>query len=239
MTKRLDGRKPNQLRPIRVVRNYTRFAAGSVMIDMGLTRVLCTAAFVPGVPSWREGSGKGWLTAEYGMLPSSTPERKKRSEGKTDGRAQEIQRLIGRALRAVIDFSKLGENTIFIDCDVIQADGGTRTASINGAYIALIDAINFAIEKKILKENPIIGKVAAISAGIVGGKIMLDLNYIEDSSADADFNIVMTGTGDLIEVQGTAEHETFSKTQLQDIIKISETGIGRIIKIQKQALKNL
>ncbi len=234
--KRIDGRRHNQLRPVKLIRHYTIYAPGSVLIDMGKTRVLCTASIEPAVPSWRMGSGKGWLTAEYGMLPSSTPQRKKRSEGKTDGRAQEIQRLVGRALRAVVDLDQLGENTIWIDCDVLQADGGTRTASITGAYVALVDAINFTLKEKIISQNPLIGAVAAVSAGIVEGRVLLDLNYDEDSTAEVDFNVVMTDKNQLIEVQGTGEHGTFSQPQLQDIINLTQKGIRQLLTIQQNAL---
>jgi len=235
--KRNDGRKPDQLRPVKITRKYTIFAPGSVLIETGLTRVLCTATFEEAVPQWRKGSGEGWLTAEYGMLPASTPGRKKRSEGKTDGRAQEIQRLIGRALRAIVDMKKLGERSVWIDCDVLQADGGTRTASINGAYVALVAAVNFGLKQGFLTENPLTGTVGAISAGVVGGRVLLDLDYSEDSTAEVDFNVVMTGKGDLIEVQGTAEHGTFSQKQLQQIINTSQKGINRIFELQKQALR--
>ena len=234
---RVDGRRADELRPMKIIRRYTCFAPGSVLIEMGLTRVLCTASFEPAVPPWLKGSGKGWLTAEYGMLPSCTPDRKKRSEGKTDGRAQEIQRLIGRSLRAIINLETMGENTIWIDCDVLQADGGTRTASINGAYVALVDAVRHGLAKGILKANPLTGSVGAVSAGLVGGKVLLDLNYLEDSGAEVDFNVVMTGDGKLIEVQGTAEHGTFSRKQMQDIITLTEQGIHRIFKLQNQVLK--
>lgn len=236
MSKRIDGRKPDQLRPVKITRRYTCFAPGSVLVETGLTRVLCTATFEEAVPMWRKGTGKGWLTAEYGMLPSSTPDRKKRGEGKTDGRAQEIQRLIGRALRAVINLDKLGERTVWVDCDVLQADGGTRTASINGAYVALVDAINAGIKKGVLMENPLTGSVGAMSVGLVKGRVFLDLNYAEDSTAEVDFNVVMTGKGDLIEVQGTAEHGTFSQKQMLDIIIMAKKGIGQIFKLQKQVL---
>ncbi|MFA5863459.1 MAG: ribonuclease PH [Phycisphaerae bacterium] len=237
--KRIDGRKPDELRPVKVVRHFTRFAPGSILIDSGLTRVLCTACFEQAVPPWRKGSGKGWLSAEYGMLPTSNPDRKKRSEGRTDGRSQEIQRLIGRALRAIVDMDQLGENTIWIDCDVLQADGGTRTASINGSYIALVDAINYAMTKGILKKNPLTGSIGAVSAGVVDGRVLLDLNYSEDSAAQVDFNVVMTGKGELVEVQGTAEHGTFSQKQLADIIAVCKKGIGKILNIQKQSLRSV
>jgi ribonuclease PH len=202
---------------------------------MGRTIVLCTASVAVGVPEWRKGSGKGWLSAEYGMLPSSTPDRKSRNIGKVDGRSQEIQRLVGRALRAVVDFNRMGENTIWIDCDVLQADGGTRTASITGAYVALVDAVNEGMKKNIFTKNPVTGAVAAVSAGIVGGRVLLDLDYSEDSTAEVDFNVVMTSKGELVEVQGTAEHGTFSQKQLMDIITVAGKGIQRLFKEQKSA----
>ncbi len=233
---RPDGRKANELRPVKIIRGYTRYAPGSVLIEMGNTRVLCTANFEQAVPNWKVDSGSGWLTAEYGMLPSSTPERKRRNIGKIDGRSQEIQRLIGRALRAVLDMDKLGENTIWIDCDVLQADGGTRTASITGGYVALVDAIRWAIREGIINKNPIKGAIAAISAGIVNGCVVLDLNYEEDSSAEVDFNVVMTNKGELVELQGTAENGTFSQRQLFDILKITQKGIRELLKLQRKAL---
>ncbi len=233
---RVDGRKANELRPVKIVRGYTRYAPGSVLIEMGNTRVLCTANFEQAVPGWKADTGSGWLTAEYGMLPSSTPERKRRNIGKIDGRSQEIQRLIGRALRAVLDMDKLGENTIWIDCDVLQADGGTRTASITGGYVALVDAIRWALQEGIINENPIIGAIAAISAGIVDGNVILDLNYEEDSSAEVDFNVVMTNKGELVEIQGTAENGTFSQSQLLDILKVTQKGIKELLKMQRKAL---
>jgi len=205
------------------------------LIEMGRTKVLCTASLSVGVPEWRQGSGNGWLSAEYGMLPSSTPERKSRNIGKVDGRSQEIQRLVGRALRAVVDFERMGENTIWIDCDVLQADGGTRTASITGAYVALVDAVSEGMEKNIFAKNPLVGAVAAVSAGIVDGRILLDLDYSEDSRAEVDFNVVMTNKGELVEVQGTAEHGTFTQSQLMDIIAVSGKGIRQLFKKQKSA----
>jgi ribonuclease PH len=235
--KREDGRKVNELRPVTITRHYTCYAPGSVLIEMGRTKVLCTASYEEGVPGWRKGSGQGWLTAEYGMLPSSTPDRKRRNVGKIDGRSQEIQRLVGRALRAVVDFERMGENTICIDCDVLQADGGTRTASITGAYVAIVDAVQSAMEAGVMTKNPLKGAVAAISAGIVDGGVLLDLDYSEDSTAEVDFNVVMTSKGELVEVQGTAEHGTFSQKQLMDIIAVADKGIRQLLRMQKQALK--
>jgi ribonuclease PH len=235
--KRVDGRNENELRKVTFKRHYTCFSPGSVLVEMGKTKVLCTASFDEGVPPWRKGSGLGWLTAEYGMLPSSTQDRKKRSEGKTDGRSQEIQRLVGRSLRAVVDLKLLGENTIWIDCDVLQADGGTRTASITGAYVALVDAIRWAIKNKKLSNNPITAQIAAVSAGIVKNQIVLDLNYDEDSTADVDFNVVMTNKNELVEVQGTAEHGTFTQKQLSQIVALAGEGIKRLFELQNKALR--
>jgi ribonuclease PH len=234
--KRNDGRKIDELRPVKITRHFTCYAPGSVLIEMGQTRVLCTAMYEVGVPAWRKGSGKGWVSAEYGMLPSSTPERKRRSEGKVDGRSQEIQRLVGRALRAVVDMDSMGENSIWIDCDVLQADGGTRTASITGAYIALVDAVTCAMNAGVFTTNPIKSSVAAISAGIVDGRVLLDLDYSEDSVAEVDFNVVMTGKGELVEVQGTAEHGTFSQKQLSQILDVAGKGIRKLQLLQKQSL---
>ncbi len=233
---RPDGRKANELRPVKIIRSYTKYAPGSVLIEMGNTRVLCTANFEQTVPGWKADSGSGWLTAEYGMLPSSTPERKRRNIGKIDGRSQEIQRLIGRALRAVVDMEKLGENTIWIDCDVLQADGGTRTASITGGYVALVDAIRWARREGIINSNPLKGAIAAVSAGIVDGNVILDLNYEEDSSAEVDFNVVMTNKAELVELQGAAENGTFSHQQLLDILKVTRKGIKELLRKQREAL---
>lgn len=235
VVRRNDGRRVDELRPVKITRHFTCYAPGSVLIEMGQTRVLCTAMYEAGVPAWRKGSGKGWVSAEYGMLPSSTPERKRRSEGKTDGRSQEIQRLVGRALRAVVDMDVMGENSIWIDCDVLQADGGTRTASITGAYAALVDAVECAMKAGIFAKNPIKSSVAAISAGIVCGRVLLDLDYSEDSVAEVDFNVVMTGKGELVEVQGTAEHGTFSAKELQQILGVAGKGIRKLLTIQKQS----
>ena len=230
-------RNANELRKIKFTRGYTEFSAGSVLVEMGKTRVLCTASLENSVPKWREGSGLGWVTAEYSMLPSSTLQRKQRPRsGHTDSRGTEIQRLIGRVLRSAIDYAKLGENTITIDCDVIQADGGTRTAAINGGYVALVDAVNFGIKNKLIAENPIINAVAAVSVGICSGKPTLDLDYVLDSSADVDLNIAMNEKGEFIEIQGTGEQITFSRDQLDKMLNLGTKGIKSIIAEQKVAL---
>ena len=230
-------RKPTELRTIKFTRGYTEFAAGSVLVEMGKTRVLCTASFENSVPKWREGSGLGWVTAEYAMLPGSTLQRKRRPQsGHTDSRGTEIQRLIGRVLRSAVDYQKLGENTITIDCDVLQADGGTRTAAINGGYVALVDAINFGIKNKFINENPIINAVAAVSVGICSGKPTLDLDYILDSSADVDLNLAMNDKGEFIEIQGTGEQITFSRDQLDKMLNLGTKGIKQIIEAQNIAL---
>ena len=204
---RIDNRENNQLRPISFVRNFTKHAEGAVLVSYGDTKVLCTASIETQVPRWLKGTGKGWITAEYGMLPRATHERTQReaAKGKQSGRTQEIQRLIGRSLRAMVDLEKLGENTIHIDCDVLQADGGTRTASITGAAVALVDALEKLQAAKKLKADPLVGLVAAVSVGIKNGEVLLDLNYSEDSSCDTDLNVVMTQKGEFIEIQGTAE----------------------------------
>ncbi|MBI9016133.1 MAG: ribonuclease PH [Phycisphaerae bacterium] len=226
-------RRSDQLRPIKITRNYTKHAGGSVLYESGDTKVLCTASFIADQPGWRKGSELGWLTAEYSMLPSSTHSRKSRPRnGHTDSRGTEIQRLIGRALRNVIDFEKLGPNTIYIDCDVIQADGGTRTAAINGGYVALVDAIDKALKQKLISENPIVGKVGAISVGIVNGKNVLDLDYQLDSTADVDMNVVMTEKCEFIELQGTGERTSFTHSQLNAMLKMAEGGIKKIFKAQ-------
>ncbi|MGB0715409.1 MAG: ribonuclease PH [Phycisphaerae bacterium] len=234
---RANKRRADALRTIEIQRGYTRNAAGSVLVKTGETVVLCTACFEASVPRWREGSGSGWVTAEYDMLPGSTSSRKQRNRGKIDGRTQEIQRLIGRSLRAVVDLSMLGENSILIDCDVLQADGGTRTASISGAYVALADAIRFAMREKIVKENPITDSVAAVSVGIVNGKVLLDLDYSEDSSADVDMNLVMTGSGGFIEVQGTGEQRSYTRKELDRMVALGDRGIRQIMELQQKALR--
>jgi len=234
---RHDGRAPRKLRPIKITRRYTKNPAGSVLIQTGETRVLCTACFEEGVPKWREKSGLGWVTAEYDMLPGSTSTRKRRNRERIDGRTQEIQRLIGRCLRSVIDMSLLGQNTIMIDCDVLQADGGTRTASITGGFVALYDAVRFGIKKKLIAKNAIFDHVAAVSVGVVDEKILLDLNYEEDVAAAVDFNIAMTGRGRFIEIQGTGEEATFTRDELDKMLKFGAAGIRELIGAQKSALR--
>jgi ribonuclease PH len=235
---RIDGRAPDQLRPVNVTRRFTSNAAGSVLIEMGLTKVLCTAVIEHEVPPWLEGKGQGWVTAEYGMLPGSTHERKPRERsGKTDGRTAEIQRLIGRAARAIVDLEMLGERTIWLDCDVLEADGGTRTAAITGAYVALADAIR-AFEKEGVKfpAPPLKDSVAAVSVGVVRGTPLLDLCYEEDSKAEVDMNVILTGRGLIVELQGTAEKTPFDTSRLMALYKLAEKGIGQLREVQKQAL---
>ncbi|MCC7291491.1 MAG: ribonuclease PH [Phycisphaerales bacterium] len=234
---RSDGRRFNELRRVEIIRGFTRHAAGSALIRAGGTHVLCTACWETGVPSWRKGSGKGWVTAEYDMLPGSTSQRKARSRGKLDGRTQEIQRLVGRALRAVVDMDALGEHSILIDCDVLQADGGTRTASITGAYVALCDAVRLALKSKWIAQSPVQQAVAAVSVGIVHGKALLDLNYEEDVEADVDMNIVMTGAGGFVEVQGTGEESTFTLAELDRLVKLARGGIQQLLKVQARCLR--
>jgi ribonuclease PH len=235
---RTSGRAPNQLRPLRITRSYTRHAEGSVLIECGDTRVLCTASIEEKVPPFLKGKGKGWLTAEYGMLPRSTNSRMQRESaaGKQSGRTQEIQRLIGRSLRAVVDLSLLGERTIQIDCDVIQADGGTRTASITGAYVALHDAAQLLMERKLIAAWPLQDFIAAVSVGVFKGVPVLDLDYEEDSNSETDMNVVMTGTGGLVEVQGTAEGNPFSRAELDAMVDLAAAGIRQLIAGQKAAL---
>ena len=234
---RSSKRTNNQLRNIEIIRNYTKHAEGSVFIRCGDTHVLCNASVEENVPSFLKGKNQGWVTAEYGMLPRSTSSRMNReaSRGKQSGRTQEIQRLIGRSLRAIINLNDLGERTINIDCDVIQADGGTRTASITGAYVALNDAIQWLIQKGSLKTSPIIDSLAAISLGIKDEEILLDLDYEEDSNCDTDMNIVMTGKGKFVEIQGTAEGEPFSREEMNKIFDLAEHGIKELTKKQKEA----
>jgi ribonuclease PH len=236
---RNDGRAFDGLRPIRILRKYTSNAPGSVLIEFGKTRVLCTATIRHDVPPWMSGKGSGWVTAEYGMLPGSTGDRKNRERaGKVDGRTQEIQRLIGRSMRAVVDRELMGERTIWLDCDVIEADGGTRTASITGAYVALMDAFR-SLEKDGIRFPvfPVVDSISAVSVGLVRGELLLDLCYIEDSRADVDLNVVMTGKGQIVEVQGTAEKTAFSRKQLNDMIDLAETGMTRLRGFQEEALK--
>lgn len=233
-------RDDDELRPIEFMRKFTKHAEGSVLVKSGDTQVVCNASIDDTVPSFLKGKGQGWVTAEYGMLPRSTNTRMGReaARGKQSGRTQEIQRLIGRSLRAIINLKKLGEKTIHIDCDVIQADGGTRTASISGAYVALHDAINHLLKEKKLSENPIIDSVAAISAGIKNDRVLLDLDYAEDSECDTDMNFVMTGSGNFVEIQGTAEGKPFSKKEMDELTKIAQKGIVLITKKQIEALKS-
>ncbi len=234
---RNDGRQPDELRPLKIVRRFTRTAPGSVLIQAGGTTVLCTASVDPKVPDWMAGKGRGWLTAEYNMLPGSTSPRKRRErDGKTDGRTTEIQRLIGRSLRAIINLDAIGERTIAIDCDVLDADGGTRTASITGAYIALVDALSAIGESFDPDQKPLTSSIAAISVGIVDSVPLLDLDYSEDVEAAVDMNVVMTGNGRFIEVQGTGEEATFSEEELQTLVKLARGGIEKLTAIQAAAL---
>ena len=238
---RTDGRKPAQLRPIRITPSYIKTADGSVLIEMGDTKVICTAKLEERVPPFLRNSGKGWITAEYGMLPGSSSIRigRESSRGKIGGRTHEIQRLIGRSLRAIADLQTLGEKTIWVDCDVIQADGGTRTASITGAYVALAEAVKSWLHRGVISVDPLKDVVAAVSIGIVEGKILLDLCYEEDSKADVDMNFVMTGAGKFIEVQGTAEASPFTRKQMERMAEIAQLGIKELIKTQKKVIGNL
>lgn len=237
---RPDGRTAQQIRPVTITRNYTRHAEGSVLIEFGDTKVLCNATVEVGVPRFLKGKGQGWVTAEYGMLPRATHTRSDReaSRGKQGGRTLEIQRLIGRSLRAAVDLSALGEHTITVDCDVIQADGGTRTAAITGACVALVDALNYMRKKGMVKTNPLQCMVAAISVGIYQGEPIADLQYEEDSAADTDMNVVMTETGKMIEVQGTAENEPFSMDEMTAMLDIARHAIRELNDIQKEALNS-
>ena len=236
---RCDGRRPDELRPLGFSRGFTKYAEGSVLVSAGDTRVLCTATVTPGVPRFLTGKGEGWVTAEYGLLPRSTGTRCDREavKGKQSGRTQEIQRLIGRSLRAAGDRRKLGEFTIQIDCDVLQADGGTRCASISGAWVALRDAVNGMLEKGQSTEDPILTQVSAVSAGIVDGRPVLDLNYVEDSGSDTDMNVVMTGEGRFVEIQGTAEGAVFSRAELDELLRLAEKGNLEIMTLQRAAFE--
>ncbi len=237
---RPSGRQPEQKRDIRITRQFTKHAEGAVLVEFGDTKVICTASVSPGVPRFLRGKGQGWVTAEYGMLPRSTGSRMDReaARGKQGGRTVEIQRLIGRSLRAAIDMNALGENTINLDCDVIQADGGTRTASITGACVALADAINYMRERGMVSGNPLKGMVAAISVGIYQGVAVSDLDYAEDSKAETDMNVIMTEAGGFIEVQGTAEGEPYSEAELNAMLSLAKQSIAEIVEIQKAALAN-
>src|SRR5271169_6023174 len=231
---RVDGRNLDQTRPVELIRDYTEFAAGSVLVTMGKTKVLCTASVDEDVPRWMRGTGRGWVTAEYSLLPGSSPERVDReaAKGRQSGRTQEIQRLIGRSLRAVTDLKALGEVQITLDCDVLQADGGTRTASICGAYIALHDACSRLQAQGKLKIHPLVEACAAVSVGVVDGTCLLDLDYREDSGAQTDMNVVMTASGRFVEVQGTAEREPFSRAELDELLSLAEHGIAQILDAQ-------
>jgi len=235
---RHDGREPDELRPLSFARDFTTQTDGSVLVTVGGTMVLCTATIDEGVPRWMKGSGKGWVTAEYAMLPGSSNERIRRevTKGSPGGRTHEIQRLIGRSLRAVCDMKVLGERQVLVDCDVLQADGGTRTASINGAYLALHDALTRAQQRGDIKDHPLREACAAVSVGIIGGVPMLDLPYVEDSVAEVDMNVVMTESGRFIEVQGTAEGAAFSKSELDDLLGLAEHGINEIVTAQNTLL---
>ncbi|MCX7224197.1 MAG: ribonuclease PH [Burkholderiales bacterium] len=237
---RSDARAADQLRPVRITRGYTIHAEGSVLIEFGDTKVLCTASVEEKVPGHKKGSGEGWVTAEYGMLPRATHTRSDReaARGKQSGRTQEIQRLIGRSLRAVFDLTLLGERTIHLDCDVLQADGGTRTAAITGAFVAAQDAVNGLLAKGKITQSPIRDHVAAISVGIVQGRPLLDLAYTEDSACDTDMNVVMTGAGHFVEVQGTAEGAAFSRREMDALLVLSEQGCRSLVDLQKQSLLN-
>jgi ribonuclease PH len=237
--KRSDGREAAALRPVKITRNYMKHAEGSVLIEIGDTKVICSASVEERVPPFLRNTGKGWVTAEYSMLPRSTNTRTPRDSmtGRGNGRAFEIQRLIGRSLRSVVDLNGFGERTIWIDCDVIQADGGTRTAAITGAYVALMDAFQKMIKLGMIEKVPVRDSVAAVSVGKVGGKILLDLNYEEDSKAEVDMNVVMTGSGKFVEIQGTAEVATFTKREMDELTKVAQKGIKELTKIQKRVLE--
>ncbi|PSL39871.1 RNAse PH [Labedella gwakjiensis] len=238
---RADGRTPDQLRPVTIERGWSEQAEGSALISFGRTKVLCTASFTNGVPRWLQGKGKGWVTAEYAMLPRSTNDRMDREsvKGRIGGRTHEISRLIGRSLRAVIDTKALGENTVVIDCDVLQADGGTRTAAITGAYVALADAVSWAREQKFIGRNavPLTDSVAAVSVGIIDGTPMLDLPYVEDVRAETDMNVVVTGRGQFVEVQGTAEGAPFDRAELDSLLDLAVAGAGELAAIQRSVLQ--
>jgi ribonuclease PH len=234
---RRDGRRPDQLRPVSITRDYLRHPEGSVLVEFGDTKVVCTASVEDKVPPFLKGKGQGWVTAEYGMLPRSTDTRTSRERTGPSGRSQEIQRLVGRSLRAVVQMAKMGERTIWVDCDVIQADGGTRTAAITGSLIAVADALGTMGKPGVLAAPVLRDCVAAISVGIVGGQPLLDLNYAEDSTAEVDMNVVMTGAGAFVEVQGTAEQTPFAKERLDEMLALAADGISRLIALQRRALE--
>src|SRR5215467_3512409 len=235
---RPDGRQPDQLRDVKITRGWLAHAEGSVLVEFGATRVLCAASVQEELPRWRRGSGQGWVTAEYAMLPRSTNTRSDRESvrGRIGGRTHEISRLVGRALRACLDPKALGENTIVIDCDVLQADGGTRTAAITGGYVALADAVSWLQGRGRCKGSPLIASVSAVSVGIVDGEPRLDLCYEEDSAAETDMNVVCTGSGEFVEIQGTAEREPFSRTMLTSLLNLAEAGCGELSRLQEEAL---
>ncbi len=236
---RVDNRAPDELRPLSITRHFTRYAPGSVLVQTGNTKVICTASVEESVPPHIKNTGEGWITAEYSLLPSSTPVRVPResSKGRVAGRTHEIQRLIGRSLRSIIDLARLKERTIWIDCDVIQADGGTRTAAITGSYVALMDAVRYLRGKDLIKEDPVLNSIAAVSVGVVNDVVLLDLCYAEDASAQVDMNIVMTGDGKFIELQGTGEEYFFDDEQLAEMLRMAKKGIREITEIQKKALE--
>lgn len=238
LSARPDGRAPDELRPVSITRGFTKYAEGSVLMEAGGTRVLCTASVTPGVPPFLRGKGEGWVTAEYGMLPRATGTRTDReaARGKQTGRTQEIQRLIGRSLRAVVDRRKLGEFTIQIDCDVLQADGGTRCASITGAWVALRDAVDKMLRENLIEEDPILAQVSAVSVGMWEGEPVLDFNYIEDSNSDTDMNVVMTSLGGFVEIQGTAEGTPFTDADLTKLLALAKQGNTRLAELQREAL---
>lgn len=236
MAGRSDSRRSDQLRPVKITRNFIKYPAGSVLIECGDTKVICTAVVEESVPPHRKGTGGGWVTAEYSMLPASTEQRSRRETSKVKGRTQEIQRLIGRCLRAVVDMNEMGERSVLIDADVIQADGGTRTAAITGAFVAMYDAFKKLVSEGKIKKIPVKDFIAATSVGIVGGQKMLDLKYDEDSKADVDMNIVMTGSGKIVEIQGTAEQDPFDKKTLDEMLALGEKGIKELIELQHKVL---
>ncbi len=236
---RVDGRQPGEIRPVEITTGYIKHAEGSVLVAFGDTRVICTASVDEQVPRFLKGTGQGWVTAEYGMLPRSTGSRMRReaAQGRQGGRTMEIQRLIGRSLRAVVDFEALGERTITIDCDVIQADGGTRTASITGAYVAMVEAVRHLLKERVIQKDPIHGQVASVSVGIVDGEAMVDLNYVEDSTAETDMNVVMNDAGAFIEIQGTAEGHAFRREELDTMLDLAEPAITLLLEKQREALE--
>ena len=239
INKRIDGRRPDELRPVKMERGFMKFAEGSCLIAMGDTQIICTATVEEKVPMWMKGRGEGWVTAEYAFIPRSGRDRNSRETLKPSGRSQEIQRLIGRSLRSIVDMKALGERTIILDCDVLGGDGGTRCASITGAYVALADAIAKLREKNLLRKNPLTDSVAAVSVGVVAGAELLDLCYEEDSRASVDFNVVALGSGDYVEVQGTAEGQPFDRTRLNRLLDVAQIGIDELLKMQRNALEGL